>query len=323
VHLQPGDRIEFDDGANAVVTTRLELVVPGVVACDTRVGDVPLLALMADTRAHEPMRQSVDALLRAMRPRVPGALGPVRRARRLAGAEQSVGYREAASSPELQSQPVAFFSLEPNMLLSRVLTSKTRTDWPANVVARVAIDLASAMTHTAPARLDPFSVGLAADGAWLLDPALDTLLRPEVRDAAGLRGAVAWMGYLAPETIRRRVSGVGVLDHFVALHGLGVLLHELLMGEALYGGETPLETLIALRRGLPPSLSQSIPDVPLDLAAVVHALLDHDPLRRPDPQRVIELLTPIAAPDLSWTDSLRDRHERPLDFLRTSLRRER
>lgn len=323
MQLHLGDRIELDDGGIAEITTRLEPIVPGAVGCEVRLGGTDMLALLEDAAAPGPVRDTVGALLRGMRPRSVGALGPARRAWRVVPSRAAVGYRDAAASPELDARPVVFFSLAPTMLFARVLTPATRIDWPVNVVARVAVELAEAMARGAPTRVDPFCVGLDADGAWLLDPALDSLLRPELRDGAGLRSAVAWMGYLAPETIRKRVSGEGVPDHAAALHGLGVLLHELLMGERLYGGETPLETLIALRRGLPVSLSQAIPGIPVDLAAVVHALLDHDPFRRPDPQRVIEVLAPIASPDLSWADPLRDRHERPLDFLRVALRRER
>jgi len=309
--------------SHAEVTPRVEPILPSVAGREVPTGLGTPVGPRRGRAPPEPIREGVDGLLRAMRPRSSGALGPVQRGRWLARTEHRAGYREAASSIERQSRRVVLFSVEPTMLFSRVLTTRTRIDWPVDVVARLAVELAGAMTRMAPVRLDPFNVGLSAEGAWLLDPALDTLLRPEVRDTGGLRGAVAWMGYLAPETIRRRVSGEGGTQQAVALHGLGVLLHELLMGEPLYGGETPLETLVALRRGLPPSLPRAIPGIPIDLASVVHALLDHDPLRRPDPQRVVALLAPIAAPDLSWTDSLRDRHERPLDFLRTLLRRER
>lgn len=318
--LHPGDRIELDHGESAEVATRPEPIGAGIVGCEVRGGEQRLYALLVDPRAPEALRHSVAAQLRAMRLASRGALGPVLRARHLAGSEPRVGYRDAAASPELESLPVVFFSLAPTTLLARLLTPSTRIDWPANVVARLAVEIATSMTQLRVARIDPFCVGLDAGGAWLLEPGLDTLLRTELRDTQGLRSAVAWMGYLAPEAIRRRGSGEGVSDQAAALHGLGVLLHELLMGEPLYGGETPLETLIALRRGSPPSLTEAIPEIPLDLAAVVHALLDHDPLRRPDPRRVVDTLAPIAAPDLSWADALRRRYERPLDFLRVALR---
>jgi hypothetical protein len=74
---------------------------------------------------------------------------------------------------------------------------------------------------------------------------------------------------------------------------------------------------------MPPSLSDAVPGIPLDLAACVHALLDHDPARRPSLSRVSTTLEPLAAADLSWTLPLFDQHARPLDFLGLVLSRSR
>jgi hypothetical protein len=196
------------------------------------------------------------------------------------------------------------------MLLAHVLTAHTRVPWPPRVVARLGVEVARAMFDGAVRRLDPLSVGLASDGVFLLDPALDALLRPSGPPG----GTPAWMGYLAPERIRARAS-THVADDAAARHALGVLLHELLLGAPLYGRETPLETIIAIRHGLPAPLTPRVPALALDVAACVHALLDHDPLRRPDPRRVASVLAPHADADLTWTTPLRERHTRTYDVL--------
>ncbi len=74
---------------------------------------------------------------------------------------------------------------------------------------------------------------------------------------------------------------------------------------------------------MPPSLSVAVPGIPLDLAACVHALLDHDPPRRPSLSLVITTLEPLAAADLSWTLPLFEQKARPLDFLGLVLLRPR
>ena len=131
----------------------------------------------------------------------------------------------------------------------------------------------------------------------------------------------SWLGYLAPESVRRRGGGDSTANDLGARHGLGVLLHELLTGVPLYGGHTPLETLVALRRGLPELLSKTVPGIPIDVAACVHALLDHDPLRRPDPALVIDVLAPHAAPDLTWAQPLLAAQARPLGQMSFAARR--
>ncbi|MBN8610750.1 MAG: hypothetical protein J0L92_09210 [Deltaproteobacteria bacterium] len=234
--------------------------------------------------------------------------------------EPTAGYRESAVPAAIDEGLIAFFSLEPTLPFARVLIG-ARAPWPPEIVARVGVELAQALSEGTSERFDPFSTGLSASGAWLLDLGLDALLRPEIRAQAGLRGSTSWLGYLAPESLRRRGAGDVTGNDLGARHGLGVLLHELLTGVPLYGGQTPLETLVALRRGLPELLSKTVPGIPIDIAACVHALLDHDPLRRPDPALVIDVLAPYAAPDLAWAQPLLAAQARPLGHLPFGARR--
>ncbi len=322
MRFSPGRRIELDDGTSADVLTRGEAFLPGLLAWDANVGGAHVLAVSEDPSASESVRARAASSLRAIGPRRGARLGAERRARIRSNTEPTVGYRDSALPGANDDGLVAFFSVTPTLPFARALAPTTREPWPFDVVARLAVDVARAMTETTYERLDPSSVGLSERGVWLLDPGLDALLRPEFRAHGGLRGSTSWMGYLAPESVRRRARDDGAPPNDVsARHGLGVLLHELLTGEPLYGGQTPLETLVALRRGLPTLLSQTVPGIPLDLAACVHALLDHDPLRRPDPLVLAQTLEPHAARDLSWTRTLLDAHAKPLGFLPFTLRR--
>jgi hypothetical protein len=122
------------------------------------------------------------------------------------------------------------------------------------------------------------------------------------------------MGHLAPERIRTTAIS-SVPEDAAARHALGVLLHELLLGAALYQRETAFETIQAIRLGLPTPLTPRVPGPALDVAACIHALLDHDPLRRPDPRKVMERLEPHAAPDLAWCHPLLEGHARPFEVL--------
>lgn len=317
MQLVPGARLDLDDGSSIEVATHAESVAPGVLACEVIVDGTTMLALLAAPQQEESERERVAECFRRARPREGARLGPTLRGRVRVVESQQVGYRDAAMRRDVDAARCLVFELEPMVRWSRLLTPMTRIRWPWAVVARIGVELAEAMAGENVRRLDPSCVGFDARGAWLLDPAVEALLRIE---QGSLETSTAWIGYLAPEQIRRRTSDVTTSPDASARHALGVLLHELVTGDALYTRETPLETLIAVRTGMPPSLSRAVPGISLDLAACIHGLLDHDPLRRPEPAMVARALAPIAAPDLSWTEPLIDRHARPADFLGVTLR---
>lgn len=272
-------------------------------------------AVLPDEQSPDEVRVEAAALLVRVGPSAPNRLGHIRKERLRHLRLEHVGYREAASRVE-DVGTCALLTWQPTMLLWRVLVRGERSAWPPDVVARVGADLARGMLDGRCRRVDPWSVGLDARGAWLLDPALDALLRPRsVAEEGVIKGICKYDGYLAPEQLRARHDASVAPPDAAARHGLGVILHELLVGRALYARESVLETLVAIRNGLPAPLSLAVDGVPLDLAACVHALLDQDPLRRPDPAMVLELLEPHASADLSWCGSLFERHARPCDVL--------
>lgn len=309
--------VDLDDGARLEVRSHGETIAPGVVGSEveTQLG-ATCLALFED-RASSP---EGPLPLRAIQSRTEGRWGADASARVCRSEDALVGYRDAAVRRDVGTTHCALFASHDTTLLFRMISPRARTPWPVPVVARLGVDLARAMQRTPVQRLDPFSVVLDAEGVSILDPTLDELMRPSASEQGAHRGTPPWIGYLAPEVLRRS-NGVGIApSNAAARHGLGVVLYELLTGTALYARETPLETVVAIRKGLPPTLTRAVPDVPLDLAACVHALLDQDALRRPDPVLIAATLEPFAAPDLSWTTPLVAAHARAYGFLRLSLR---
>ena len=94
------------------------------------------------------------------------------------------------------------------------------------------------------------------------------------------------------------------------LFSFGVLLYEALTGISPFAGRTPIETLRRIDGEAPRPVTALRPAVPSELAALVHALLEKDPGRRPaDAARVVRELEALAAigswPELSDTEGVR------------------
>lgn len=325
--LGPGAKLVLEQGGTVELLARVSGIPPLLSAFDVRTAEGPMFALIEEELASHvedvEMVHETWATLRRVRTRARGVLGPevISRFRTAGESEGPWTYRDAPGLGPAGGPTCLLFSVAPTLRLSHALY-RVRTPWPWPTVARFAIDLCRAFEASGAASLDPGAVGLAADGVWVLDPALDEVLRP-----APVKGVIQhdpWrMGVLAREELRApRVDDVVPIDAR-ARHALGVILHELLTGQPLYVRDTAWKTLEELRKGMPPSLSDAVPGIPLDLAACVHALLDHDPARRPSLSRVSTTLEPLAAADLSWTLPLFDQHARPLDFLGLVLSRSR
>ncbi len=84
------------------------------------------------------------------------------------------------------------------------------------------------------------------------------------------------MGYLAPE----QFSDGMVIDRRCDVFGLGIVLWELLSGQGLFRRESSGATLMAVREGLVPSLSELRPDVDPELEAIVCKALQRQPEQR-------------------------------------------
>ncbi|HLQ38283.1 MAG TPA: serine/threonine-protein kinase, partial [Planctomycetota bacterium] len=75
--------------------------------------------------------------------------------------------------------------------------------------------------------------------------------------------------YMAPE----QASGRGILDARVDVYGLGAVLYELLTLRPPFDGGTAAEIMLRIQIEAPPPVRARNPQVPLDLAAIVHKCL--------------------------------------------------
>jgi serine/threonine protein kinase/TolB-like protein/Tfp pilus assembly protein PilF len=79
------------------------------------------------------------------------------------------------------------------------------------------------------------------------------------------------VGYMAPELVRGREVDVRA-DAF----SLGVILYEMLTGQAPFLGETPSDVIVALLEKEPPPIARLAPDTPAELRHIVNNALRKD-----------------------------------------------
>ncbi|HEX6643111.1 MAG TPA: serine/threonine-protein kinase [Gemmatimonadales bacterium] len=89
--------------------------------------------------------------------------------------------------------------------------------------------------------------------------------------------AIGTPAYMAPE----QLAADPAADHRVDLYAVGLLAYELLTGEAPFAGPSPTATMAAQLTRDPPPIAEQRPDVPPELAAIIHDCLAKDPDRRP------------------------------------------
>src|SRR5262249_25886822 len=95
----------------------------------------------------------------------------------------------------------------------------------------------------------------------------------ETLSQAGL--LVGTVGYMSPEQAQgRRV------DQRTDIFAFGCLLYELLSGRQTFGGDAPMEVLVAVQRDPPAPLPDLVPGLPADLVRLVDRCLEKDPDRR-------------------------------------------
>jgi hypothetical protein len=96
------------------------------------------------------------------------------------------------------------------------------------------------------------------------------------------------LAYVAPERLEgEAVSGAA------DVWAVGVILWEALAGWHPFAGPSPVETARRISSGAPP-LARTRPDLPSELCALVHRMLDRDPRRRPAPRRLAGALREAA-----------------------------
>ncbi len=120
---------------------------------------------------------------------------------------------------------------------------------------------------------------------WGLAKALDDTLDSrdagspslsDIGDDVTMAGAVLGTPrYMAPE----QAAG-SVVDERADIYALGALLYHLCAGEAPHPGTTPREVLYRLMLEPPPPVSERVPELPEDLAAIVNKAMARNPDQR-------------------------------------------
>jgi hypothetical protein len=96
------------------------------------------------------------------------------------------------------------------------------------------------------------------------------------------------LAYVAPERLEGDpVSGAA------DVWAVGVILWEALAGWHPFAGPSPVETARRISSG-PPPLAKTRPDLPDELCAVIHRMLERDPRRRPSAKRLATALRDAA-----------------------------
>jgi serine/threonine protein kinase len=83
--------------------------------------------------------------------------------------------------------------------------------------------------------------------------------------------------YMSPEQAAGRVKEIGVATD---VYALGVMLYEMLTGQAPFVAPTPLETLALIRQAEPARPRQVRPEIPADLETICLKCLEKEPNRR-------------------------------------------
>jgi serine/threonine protein kinase/tetratricopeptide (TPR) repeat protein len=120
-------------------------------------------------------------------------------------------------------------------------------------------------------RVKVLDFGLAKDvrGSNLGDATMTSDSRTQVGVVMGTPA------YMSPEQTSGRP-----LDHRTDIFSFGVLLYEMSTGKRPFGGSSSAELVSAILRDTPPSVTDSRPDLPSDLARIIRRCLEKDPRHR-------------------------------------------
>jgi eukaryotic-like serine/threonine-protein kinase len=106
---------------------------------------------------------------------------------------------------------------------------------------------------------------------------LARLLRQDPDPAEAEGQLVGTLDYMAPE---QAAGDLGAIGPATDVHGLGLLLYEMLTGQAPFGGETPQEILQQVRERVPAPVRRLRAEAPEALERICARCLEKDPARR-------------------------------------------
>lgn len=182
----------------------------------------------------------------------------------------------------------------------------------------------------------PENVLLAADGTpKLADFGISTTANADVAKLTVAGQLLGTPAYMAPERLRD-----GTVDARSDLWSAGVLLYEMVVGEAPFAGDTIEATVLRIRTETPPPLGYRVSEVPEELELLAADLLARDPgervataeeardrlqpllLRSPRWASRESMLAMLGDPTGRWGVWRRERSDGRLQRARTLLRRE-
>jgi len=146
--------------------------------------------------------------------------------------------------------------------------------------------------------IKPSNVLLRRDGSALLsDFGLAREASQQLTEAGSFVGTVV---YASPEQLR----GDSDIDRRADVYSLGATLYEVATGQTPFLGRTASELLRAIEHGDAVPLSKRSPDLPRDLATIVHKAIATEPARRyqtmaelaEDLERLLQLRPILACP---------------------------
>ena len=188
--------------------------------------------------------------------------------------------------------------------LEEILHEQAENRLPHDLVALIALDLASALDHAHNPPLEsgvdglkvgtivhrdisPGNVLISRQGEVLLaDFGLAKAVSGATRKQSAIKGKVP---YMSPEQLRAEP-----IDGRADLFAVGVMMFEALAGQRPYEGPHDPATIVLIMDGRHPALQDLAPDTPLELCHLVEQLIEPDRSKRPESARELsELLDPF------------------------------